>query len=244
MKRKNIRRAAAAAALLLAAAVLACAIYVNTYYHSDAEAESRLLGTEEVSVTQLKQGIFLDGSGEECAMIFYPGAKVEYTAYLPMLTELAGQGIDCFLMKMPCNLAFLGSNRADEILETYEYDDWYIGGHSLGGAMAASYASAHLEQLRGLALFAAYPTSSLAAEDFSVVSVYGSEDQVLNMTKVEQGRQWMPEKYMEVCIEGGNHAQFGNYGAQKGDGEPLISAQEQQKQAVEAVLEMIKNGRE
>ena len=177
-------------------------------------------------------------------MIFYPGAKVEYTAYLPMLTEIAGQGIDCFLMKMPCNLAFLGSNRADEILETYEYDDWYIGGHSLGGAMAASYASAHLEQLRGLALFAAYPTSSLAAEDFSVVSVYGSEDHVLNMTKVEQGRQWMPEKYMEICIEGGNHAQFGNYGAQKGDGEPLISAQEQQRQAVEAVLEMIKNGRE
>lgn len=244
MKRKNIRRVAAVAALLLAAAVIACAIYVNTYYHSDAEAESRLSGTEEVSVTQLKQGIFLDGSGEECAMIFYPGAKVEYTAYLPMLTEIAGQGIDCFLMKMPCNLAFLGSNRADEILETYEYDDWYIGGHSLGGAMAASYASAHLEQLRGLALFAAYPTSSLAAEDFSVVSVYGSEDHVLNMTKVEQGRQWMPEKYMEICIEGGNHAQFGNYGAQKGDGEPLISAQEQQRQAVEAVLEMIKNGRE
>ena len=106
----------------------------------------------------------------------------------------------------------------------------------MGGAMAASYAADHLDMLRGVVLLSAYPTDSLKEEEFSVLSIYGSEDKVLNMEKVKEGREYMPSDYIEICIDGGNHAQFGNYGIQGGDGKALIPAEEQQEQTVEAIL--------
>lgn len=104
--------------------------------------------------------------------------------------------------------------------------------------MAADYAAGHPEKLDGLVLLAAYPTKSLEDSGLSVLSVYGSEDGVLNMDKVEAGRPLMPERYSEVCIEGGNHAQFGNYGVQSGDGEAQIGREEQQEQTVQAIMKM------
>ena len=86
--------------------------------------------------------------------------------YLPLLYKLAEQGMDCFLLKMPFNLAFLGQNKAEKIMDSYDYEYWYLSGHSLGGAMAASYASGHLDRLEGLVLLAAYPTKSLESEFF------------------------------------------------------------------------------
>ncbi len=213
--------------------------YVNDYYHTDENVQEYLQTKESVSVTEMSDGLYLDGPGDNAAMIFYPGAKVEYTAYLPLLSDLAEQGIDCFLIKMPCNLAFFGQNKAKKIMDSYEYDYWYLSGHSLGGAMAASYASGHLESLNGLVLLAAYPTKSLKSDSFSVLSLYGSEDGVLNMEKMEEGKAYMPVDYAEVCIEGGNHAQFGNYGEQKGDHAADISREEQQAQTVEAILKMM-----
>ena len=213
--------------------------YVNDYYHTDENVQEYLQTKETVSVTEMSDGLYLDGPGDNAAMIFYPGAKVEYTAYLPLLSDLAEQGIDCFLIKMPCNLAFFGQNKAKKIMDSYEYDYWYLSGHSLGGAMAASYASGHLESLNGLVLLAAYPTKSLKSDSFSVLSLYGSEDGVLNMEKMEEGKAYMPVDYAEVCIEGGNHAQFGNYGEQKGDHAAKISWEEQQAQTVEAILKMM-----
>ena len=219
--------------------VIVCIWYVNDYYHTDENVQEYLQTKDSVSVTEMPEGLYLDGPGNETALIFYPGAKVEYTAYLPLLSELADQGIDCFLIKMPCNLAFFGQNKAKKIMDSYEYDHWYLSGHSLGGAMAASYASGYLESLNGLVLLAAYPTKSLKSDSFSVLSLYGSEDGVLNMEKVEEGKAYMPVDYAEVCIEGGNHAQFGNYGEQKGDHAADISREEQQAQTVEAILKMM-----
>lgn len=218
--------------------VIVCIWYVNDYYKEE-NVQEYLQTKDSVLVTEMPDGLYLDGPGDETALIFYPGAKVEYTAYLPLLSELADQGIDCFLIKMPCNLAFFGQNKAKKIMDSYEYDHWYLSGHSLGGAMAASYASGHLESLNGLVLLAAYPTKSLKSDSFSVLSLYGSEDGVLNMEKVEEGKAYMPVDYAEVCIEGGNHAQFGNYGEQKGDHAADISREEQQAQTVEAILKMM-----
>ena len=218
--------------------VIVCIWYVNDYYKEE-NVQEYLQTKDSVLVTEMPDGLYLDGPGDETALIFYPGAKVEYTAYLPLLSELADQGIDCFLIKMPCNLAIFGQNKAKKIMDSYEYDHWYLSGHSLGGAMAASYASGHLESLNGLVLLAAYPTKSLKSDSFSVLSLYGSEDGVLNMEKVEEGKAYMPVDYAEVCIEGGNHAQFGNYGEQKGDHAADISREEQQAQTVEAILKMM-----
>lgn len=212
--------------------------YVNDYYHSDESVQKYLQESGAVTVTEMEEGLLLDGEGTEKAMIFYPGAKVEYTAYVPLLVQIAEQGVDCFVVKMPCNLAILGQNKADRIMEAYEYEHWYMAGHSLGGAIASSYASKNLEELDGLLLLAAYPMSNLQDSGVEVLSVYGSEDLVLNWENLEKGRSYMPTAYAEVCIEGGNHACFGNYGEQKGDGVAIISREEQQEQTVAAVCEM------
>ena len=213
--------------------------YINDFYHADENVQVYLQERTSVSVTEMSDGLYLDGPGDNVAMIFYPGAKVEYMAYLPLISDLAEGGIDCFLIKMPCNLAFFGKNKAKKIMDSYEYNHWYLSGHSLGGAMAASYASGHLESLNGLVLLAAYPTKSLKSDSFSVLSIYGSEDGVLNMEKVAEGKSQMPADYTEICIEGGNHAQFGNYGEQ--DHTAGISREEQQKQTVDAILNMMES---
>lgn len=234
------RRSKAVILLILAVFVLAgvCLWYVNDYYRSDVTIADYQKDGGDVSVTEIEQGLYLDGAGEDTALIFYPGAKVEYTAYLPLLYRLAEQGIDSFLVKMPCNLAIFGQNKADGIMERYDYKNWYLSGHSLGGAMAASYASGHMEDLDGLVLLAAYPTKSMQSEDFTVLSLYGSEDGVLNTSKLEKGRKNMPKHYTELCIEGGNHAGFGDYGEQSGDHKAAVNREEQQEQTVAAILEM------
>lgn len=240
---KNIRNKKKIILPILIVVLIFTAIfqYINDYYHIDESVQAYLTNSNTVTVTEITEGFYLDGSGEDTAIIFYPGAKVEYTAYLPLLNKLANQGIDCFLVKMPLNLAFLGQNKAKRIIDSYNYKHWYLSGHSLGGAMAASYAYKHLDDLSGLALLAAYPTKKLKSNSFSVVSIYGSNDGVLNMKKLEEGRKLMPLNYTEVCIEGGNHALFGNYGKQDGDHEANISREDQQNQTVTAILQMIEN---
>ena len=215
-----------------------CIWYVNDYYHAEEYVNAYLQSSETVTVTKEDNIVFLDGAGTEHAMIFYPGAKVEYTAYVPLFYALAEQGIDCFLVKMPGNLAILGMGKAADIMEEYEYENWYLSGHSLGGAMAASYAADNGENLDGLVLLAAYSTAELP-EHLSVVSVYGSEDKVLNMESFEESRGYMPADYAELCIEGGNHAWFAYYGEQEGDGTASITREEQQKQTVDAILNII-----
>lgn len=236
MKNKKLKIAGSIVTIILLALVGFCIYYVNDYYHSEEMVAEYLQGTEQVSVSEIEEGLLLDGSGENTAIVFYPGAKVEYTAYVPLFMELAGNGIDCFLVKMPCNLAMFGMNKAGELVEDYDYENWYLAGHSLGGAMGAGYVSKNMEMFDGMIFLAAYPTSDLKAEDFKVLSIYGSEDTVLNREKLEEGRSFMPENYTEICIEGGNHAQFGAYGMQDGDGVADISAVEQRIITVEEIL--------
>lgn len=239
MKNKKLKNAGIIALIIMVILIGFCVYYVNDYYHSDESVNEYLQGTETVTVSEIEDGLFLDGMGADTAIIFYPGAKVEYTAYLPLFIELTEEGIDCFLVEMPCNLAILGMNKAAGIMASYEYENWYLAGHSLGGAMAANYAALNYQALDGLVLLAAYPTKDLNVSAFEVLSVYGSEDTVLNMEKLEEGREYMPEAYTEVCIEGGNHAQFGAYGEQEGDGTATITGEQQLEQTLEAILAMI-----
>ncbi len=210
--------------------------YVNDYYHAK-DTQDALADTKTVRVQDMSYGYFVDGPGEDTALVFYPGAKVEDISYLPMLKEIAAGGMDCFLVKMPGNLAVLGANRAQGVIDQYDYDHWYIGGHSLGGAMAASFAAKHTDELDGLVLLAAYSTKDLSQSGLMVLSIYGSEDQVLNREKYEQDKTNLPDDTQEYVIKGGNHAGFGDYGAQKGDGTATISAEDQQDLAAEKTLE-------
>lgn len=212
-----------AALLALAAAFW---LYTADYYRADEAAKAALASDGAVTVSRTDYGWLFDGPSGERALIFYPGAKVEEIAYAPLLHRIAAEGIDVCLVEMPFRLAVLAPNRADRVMETEEYANWYIGGHSLGGAVAANYASDHGEKLRGLVLLASYATHPLDPE-LQVLLVVGSEDGVVNRAKLEAGMQYLPADAVFYTIPGGNHAQFGSYGPQRGDGEAWISPEEQ-----------------
>ena len=172
--------------------------------------------------------------------IFYPGGKVEYTAYQPLMAACAEQGILCILVEMPFNLAVLDIDAADGIQEKYpEIKKWYIGGHSLGGSMAASYLADHIDDYDGLILLGSYSTADLSETNLDVLSVYGSEDQVMDQVKYEENKSNLPGDLIEVVIDGGCHAYFGMYGAQEGDGKPTISNEEQIFLTVENIFKVM-----
>lgn len=161
-------------------------------------------------------------------LIFYPGGKVEHIAYIPLMQACADRGILCVLVEMPFNLAVFDVNAADGIIQQYpEIDDWYIGGHSLGGSMAASYLSDKSDDYKGLVLLGSYSATDISDTGLKVLSVYGSEDTVLNTDKYKGNKSNLPNDFNEVLIDGGCHAYFGMYGNQDGDGTPSITNEEQ-----------------
>lgn len=232
-KKKRLRWIIPAACIVLA--VCGFFIYVEQYYPADKAAEAALISDENVRISQTDYGWLFDGVSDESALVFYPGGKVEASAYAPLCREIAQKGMDVCLVEMPLRLAMFGKNKADRIMDSLQYEHWYIAGHSLGGVFAAYYAADHYERLDGIILLAAYSTKKLD-ENLTALLIYGSEDQVLNSEEYEKNRKNLPGNSIEHVIEGGNHAQFGSYGFQTGDGTALISAQQQ---IDETVMEII-----
>lgn len=234
-KRTKIILAALLAVVL--ATVIGSYAYLSDYYHADAFAvEAMAAENDGIQVEQDGNVTWFLPEQPKAGLIFYPGGKVEVSAYAPLMRAFAENGMLCALVKMPGNLAVLSPNAADGLQQAHpEITDWYIGGHSLGGAMAASYAAKHAEDYDGLILLAAYSTKDLTDTSLRVLSVYGSEDGVMNRDSYETDRANLPADFTEVVIQGGCHAQFGSYGAQDGDGTPSISGEEQIRQTAECV---------
>lgn len=228
------------AVIALTAAV---ALYLGDYYRADLDADGVFSPVNPVIREVWEDGtvIFRPDGGETVAgLIFYPGGKVEHTAYTPLMEALASEGILCVLVEMPFRLAVLDMNAAEGIPEAFpEVEHWYMGGHSLGGSMAASYLASHTEDFAGLILLGAYSTADLSGTELSVLSVYGSEDGVLNREKYAEYRPNLPEGFTETVIEGGNHAYFGAYGEQDGDGTATVTPAEQVRETVAAILSML-----
>lgn len=201
-------------------------IYVSDYYRADAAAIAAILNNPALR-TEDNLTILSPAEPSDTALIFYPGGKVEAAAYLPILEKIKeSSGITCILVKMPFNLAVFNPDAADKVMAKFpQIKDWYIGGHSLGGAMAGSYAAMHPDKVKGLILLGAYVYGGYPPE--KALTVYGSFNQSV-AEKID---------YTEniLVIEGGNHAQFGNYGRQKGDADATISREEQQTIAVEGI---------
>ena len=227
MANKHKKRKIVIGAVLLCvlALMVVCGFYLGDYYHADEEVIAAFESGSSVTVTELANGnLVFEPESAKAGFIFYPGGKVEYTAYIPLMKECADQGILCVLVEMPFNLAVFDINAADGIVEEYpEIEEWYIGGHSLGGSMAASYLEKHTDECKGLILLGSYSTADFSDTDLNVLSIYGSEDQVLNKEKYDENKSNLPDDYTEVVIDGGCHAFFGVYGSQDGDGTPTIT---------------------
>ena len=215
--------------------------YVSDYYHADETAlEAMAYLTDSVQAELDGNVTWFVPENPVVGLISYPGGKVENTAYAPLMRACAENGILCALVRMPGNLAVLDANAADGLQQEHpEVTTWYIAGHSLGGAMAAEYAAAHYEDYDGLILLAAYSTKDLSQTTLRVLSVYGSEDGVMNRESYEKNWSNLPADTSEVVLDGGCHAQFGFYGAQDGDGVPTITGEEQIRQTAEAIAAFV-----
>jgi len=169
---------------------------------------------------------------------FYPGGKVDDACYAPLLAMLAQQGYLCRLYHMPADLAILDTHAAHHFRTQHpECGQWWIGGHSLGGAAAAMCLNKHKEEFDGIFFLAAYSNKDISDYAGRVVSIYGSEDGVLNRENYETYKANLPEGWREYVIEGGCHSYFGYYGMQEGDGQPSISRADQISRTVEILTD-------
>lgn len=241
MKKKHrIVLGAAAVLILILGAML---FYLTSYAEAMQEALYAMKSDDKVEVIDGKTILFKPKTmTTKTALIIYPGGKVDPKAYAPLARGIAEQGVQAVIVKMPFNLAIFGANRAMKVIEqNKDIENWYISGHSLGGVMAARFAKSHEADIDGLIFWAAYPekASDLSASSLPIMSIYGSEDGMTTPGKISDTMHLLPSSTMWVSITGGNHSQFGWYGFQKGDNQAKITRDEQQKEIMEATMQLI-----
>ena len=206
-------------------------------------AISALESTERVTVTQDKWIRFTPVETVETGLIFYPGGLVEPAAYAPILHQIAEEGVLVMIVPMPLNLAIFNSGAANAVIEDYpQISRWILAGHSLGGAAAAIFAENNPEKINGIAFWDSYPPNSADLSDnrLPVLSIFGTTDNFPNTDNFDEKRVLLPGDAVFVAIEGANHAQFGDYGPQKGDVVAAISLAEQHQRVAEIMLDFIK----
>ena len=213
--------------------------YFSIYTHCGEKATAAIRSDERVTISEIDRAYLFDGPGTRDVLVFYPGAKVDEKAYAPLCRRLAEDGIDCIVVEMPLHMAFTDREAAERYRSQYDYEHWYLGGHSLGGAMAAAYAAQNDTHWDGLVLLAAYSIAPLP--QMKCCFVYGDQDGVMKRDQYEAGKEYWPVGAAELVIAGGNHAQFGDYGPQRGDGTATITAEEQLSQTLEFIESELKD---
>lgn len=235
---KMLKKCVITILIILSIIISSMLIYFEIYYHAEESIKLFLESNEKVSVSKIEEGYLFDGKGVDTLFIFYPGAKVQTEAYAKFMNSLAENGIDCVLLDIPFRFAFLGKNKADKIIEKYDYKNICISGHSLGGVVATMYAKDSPDKINSIVLLASYPTLKIN-DNIKLLSIYGNKDGVLAIDKYEESKINWPHNNKEVVIEGANHAGVANYGEQKGDNMADITNEEQQKQTIENILHFI-----
>lgn len=194
------------------------------------------------------------------ALIFVPGGLVDPHAYIPVLEPLTEVGITVILLKVAANLAILESGKPLKVQKDFpDFTSWYIGGHSLGGISALSVVGEEPDAFQGLILLGAYPTEGFSIPDWdgNALSLYAENDGLSTVAEIEENQSFLPTALtlndlsgidslqasgpvtLYHLIEGGNHAQFGDYGPQAGDGAATLSPEAQHTLIVEAITKFI-----
>ncbi|MBQ7740211.1 MAG: alpha/beta hydrolase [Eubacterium sp.] len=222
---------------VVAAVVLALAVVWGKTYYRAVDINNDIVTRGAITVKEEKEYYFFDGVGNESALIFYPGANIDERAYAPLMRTLALQGVDCYLLKMPLKFALFGTDRAAQIIAKGGYQKYFLAGHSLGGVAASRFADNNPESISALFLLASYPDKKMENVRFPVVFIYGNQDKILNKDKLIKGVDYADAYGEEIILKGANHAYFGSYGEQRGDGNAKITPKEQWKNTSEIILQ-------
>jgi pimeloyl-ACP methyl ester carboxylesterase len=233
----RILLAVASLAILL---VVGFVIWGSTPPQPMLEALIALQSTSQSTVTAGNWLTFQPaGQQASTGFIIYPGGRVDYRSYAPAAHAIADQGYLVIIVHMPLNLAVFNLNAAAGVMAAHpEIKHWAIGGHSLGGSMAAAFVYAHPVASDGLVLWASYPAASNNLSRFNVrmLSISGTLDGLSTPQKIAASHALLPADTVWVAIQGGDHAQFGWYGPQSGDNPATIGREEQQKQIIQATI--------
>jgi dienelactone hydrolase len=206
-------------------------------------ALAALESTDSVQVIDEDGYTFQPSDAPRVGFILYPGGRVGPASYAFPAHRIAEQGYLVVVPKLTLNLAVFDADAADEVIEAHpEIEQWVLGGHSLGGTMAAQYAAEHRDTVAGLVLWAAYPAggTDLSGSALPVASIFGTRDGLTTLEDIDASRSLLPAGASYVAIEGGNHAQFGDYGSQARDNPATISRDTQQAAVVEATLDVLR----
>ena len=207
------------------------------------EAAAALMSDSSVAVKAGKWLVFSPVSANaSTALIIYPGGRIDPRSYAPEARAIAANGYLVIIVPMPLNLAVLGAGSGGSVIESHpEIRKWAIGGHSLGGVMAAQFAFENPAIISGLVLWAAYPSSGndLSTINISVTTIHGANDGLVSRSEIDNSLKLLPADTVRDEIEGGNHAQFGWYGKQPGDNEATISRESQQDEVVAATSTLL-----
>ena len=207
------------------------------------EAQTALQSDDAVTVLQRDWIAFIPNKAPpQAGFIFYPGARVPAEAYAPLARQIAEEGFLVTIIHAPLNLAILNPGAANQIIQNYlAIQTWVVGGHSLGGVAAVSYAADHIEVVDGLVLLASEPANQgLRETTMPIVSIYGTNDTVFSLQQVQESATKLPRSTRFIAIEGGNHAQFGFYGRQRGDSEATIEREDQIRQTARIIIDLLK----
>jgi dienelactone hydrolase len=229
---------------VVALAVAALVVWGLTPLGPAPEALAAMSSDSLVAFTDAPQGLTFAPAVTKptTGIVLYPGGHVDYRSYSTIARDLAGAGYLVVVPPMPLSLAVLAPNRADRVIAAHpEIEHWVLAGHSLGGSMACTYLDSHPGVAEGLVLLASYPASSddLHNDQLAVVSLLGTKDTVVNRANWEAGVALLPTSTTYTKLEGGNHAQFGSYGAQPGDSPATIPAGQQRTETVSAVKKLL-----
>jgi hypothetical protein len=183
-------------------------------------ALSALESTDWVTITQDKWIVFEPVNETEIGLIFYPGGLVEPSAYALILHQIAEEGLLVIITPMPLNLAIFNTGAANAVIDAYPYiSTWIIAGHSLGGASAAIFTENNPKRIDAIALWDSYPPDSADLSDNTIsgISIFSATNNFPNTENFNDKKHLLPAETLFIGIEGANHAQFGDYGPQKGD---------------------------
>lgn len=181
-------------------------------------------------------------SAPTTALIFYPGGRIDPRGYASLMQEIASKGYLIVVPEMPLNMAPFDANIADDIQASHpEIKHWVIGGHSVGGTIAAQYASKHPETIDGLVIWASYPANNadLSERSLPVTLIYGSLDPRVNAESVAKRQSLLPPSTHYIQIEGGDHHQFGAYEITPEEHHATISMSAQHDKIIEATLTLL-----
>lgn len=211
--------------------------WANLVMRGEREAALEVWQNPAISVTSTDHSIVLEPTGEASGdgLVFIPGARVDPYAYMFTLSGIVEEsGVTVVITKPTLNLAFFDQRPLSLFTgDAPDVTSWAVGGHSLGGVRACQLADS--PDVTGLVLFGSYCANDLSQTSLRVLSIAGSEDGLSTADKIDAAAPLLPSDTDFVVIKGLNHAGFGNYGVQSGDGVATISSDEARASITEAL---------